>query len=232
MILPTHDVAHTVYRHLPLPAVHFVDIENTEIVFYNKSKDGSNNIHGNESSGEDLSHTATASTTRTIERNASANAYANTTIHMTDCRGKSSLQLETSAQQLRIHRAIGLRVKSPCDWKPGTIILEASKDIVFSVPPLAEATTTTANNQSQKEREQEVSSTAATTAATTKTYWHQVIVKDFQWLRKGIASPNFQIEVLMASNSTEDSTEILERTRNLDTEELECGNSSDSEDEL
>jgi hypothetical protein len=212
-------ILYVLRRHLPLPAVHFADIENTEIVFFNKSKVGSSNnilIHDNESN---------------------ANAYANTTIHMTDCRGTSSLQLETSAQQLRIHRAIGLRVKSPCDWKPGTIILEASKDIVFSVPPLVEAaaattpTSTTVNNQSQNEGEQEASSTA-TTVATTKTYWHQVIVKDFQWLRKGIASPNFQIEVLMASSSTEDSADILERTRNLDLEELECGNSSDSEDEL
>ena len=114
--------------------------------------------------------------------------------------------------------------------------MEASKDIVFSVPPLVEAaattTSTTATNQSQNEREQEASSTATTTMATTKTYWHQVIVKDFQWLRKGIASPNFQIEVLMASSSTKDSADILERTQNLDLEELECGNSSDSEDEL
>jgi len=248
--------------HLPLPAVHFVGIEDTEIIFYNKSKDCSK-THDNDSS-EDLSHTATTSTS-TIEKNTSANANANTTIHMTDCRGRSSLQLETSAQQLRIHQSIGLRVKMmnesvakmitrshhpalasmttmpSCDWKPGTIILEASKGIVFSVPPLAEATPA---NQSQQERDQEVS--AITTTATTKTYWHQVIVKDFQWLRKGIASPNFQIEVLVVSNdgsnkdknSSEESTETLARTRNTllhrnsNTEELEYGNNSDSEDEL
>ena len=132
--------------------------------------------------------------------------------------------------------------QSACNWKPGTIILESSKDIVFSVPPLAEEMPAV---QSQPEREQEVSSTIKT-VATTKTYWHQVIVKDFQWLRKGIASPNFQVEVLKVRNtyskanrnSTEDSIETLERAqntilhRNSNSEELESGNSSDSEDEL
>lgn len=107
--------------------------------------------------------------------------------------------------------------------------MEASKDVTFSVSSLATP-------------EQE----GLSTIATTKTYWHQVIVKDFQWLRKGIASPNFQIEVHEAQSSgsireigsIEDSSEIPASTedavldRNLIPEELEGGNSSDSEDEL
>jgi len=227
----------TVCRHLPLPAVHFVGIEDTEIIFYNKRKDG--NCHAKE--------------TKAANNNNNDCSNANTTIHMTDCRGRSLLELETSAQQLRIHRSIGLRVKlmdgsvnttttmPSCNWKPGTIILEASRGIVFSVPPLVEAAPA---NPRQQEREQEALSLK--TVATTKTYWHQVIVKDFQWLRKGIASPNFKIEVLVVTNdndennknSTAYSTDIVEVTRNTvlhrdsNAEELESGNDSDSEDEL
>jgi len=236
---------------MPLPAVHFVEIENTEIVFYNKGKDAGNPFD-NESS-EALSHTAESTSSNT-----------NTTIHVTGCRG-SSLKLERSAQQLRIHRSIGLRVEMmkyaiantndrhhhlpmasvatlpSCDWKPGTIILEASKDIVFSVPPMGEGTPV---NRSQQELEQTVP--LSTAATTTKSYWYQVVVKDFQWLRKGIASPNFQIEVTTVNsdgcekveNSIEHSTGIRERTsdilphQKLKDDELESSNSSDSEDEL
>jgi hypothetical protein len=236
---------------MPLPAVHFVEIENTEIVFYNKRKSIGNPF--NNESDEALSHTAIGTSSN-----------ANTTIHVTGCRG-SSLKLERSAQQLRIHRSIGLRVEMmknaiantndrhhhppmdsvttlpSCDWKPGTIILEASKDIVFSVPPMGESTPA---NRLQQEREQTVP--PSTTATTIKSYWHQVVVKDFQWLRKGIASPNFQIEVTTVNsddcekvgNSIEDSTEIRGRTsnilphQNLKDDELESSNSSDSEDEL
>jgi len=190
--------------HMPLPAVHFVGIENTEIVFYNKSTDG--------------------------------NAHVNTTIHMTDCRGKSSLQLETPAQQLRIHKAVGLGVEmmnentdNPSrDWTRGSIILEASKGVVFSVPPLAPT-------------EREVSS-ATSIVERTKNHWHQIVVKDFQWLRKGVASKNFRIEVFQIRESTGDkdctgdpikTTETTENRvlqQSLDSEE--ASDSSDSEDEL
>jgi len=84
----------------------------------------------------------------------------------------------------------------------------------------------------QQQRDQEVS-------RTTKTYWHQVIVKDFQWLRKGIASPNFQIEVLDASNNDDDiSTDTIERAtklyvpRDIGESEDENSSDSDSDDEL
>ena len=192
-----------VCRHLPLPAVHFVGIENTEILFYNRGE-GDTAIR------------------------------ANTTIHMTDCRGKSSLQLETSAQQLRIHKAIGLGVQmmngQPSSWKPGSIILEASKNVVFSVPILA-----TSENESLSTMESKVS--------TTKTHWHQVIVKDFQWLRKGIASPNFEINVLgerTSENTRETSTienstvanEATKESHRVSSDESEDENCSDSEDEL
>ena len=191
---------------MPLPAVHFVGIQNTEIVFYNKSTNG--------------------------------NARVNTTIHMTDCRGKSSLQLETPAQQLRIHKAVGLGVEmmnenanNPLpsrDWTRGSIILEASKDVVFSVPPLAPT-------------EREVSSTTSIVERT-KNHWHQIVVKDFQWLRKGVASKNFRIEVFEIRESTGDrdcrggpieKTETTENTvlhQSLNSEEP--ADSSDSEDEL
>jgi len=127
----------------------------------------------------------------------------NTTIHMTDCRGLSSLQLQIPVQQLRIHQSISLRVKmmmknsmtATAIWKPGTIILEKSKDILFCVPPLVEKNDNTdaalSLTQQQQQRQQEVSRIA------TKSYWYQIIVKDFQWLRKGISSPNFQIEVIV-----------------------------------
>mmetsp|Transcript_18409 Transcript_18409/g.19850 ORF Transcript_18409/g.19850 Transcript_18409/m.19850 type:complete len:178 (+) Transcript_18409:789-1322(+) len=127
----------------------------------------------------------------------------NTTIHMTDCRGLSSLQLQIPVQQLRIHQSISLRVKmmkknsttATAIWKPGTIILENSKDILFCVPPLVEKNDNTdaalSLTQQQQQRQQEVSRIA------TKSYWYQIIVKDFQWLRKGISSPNFQIEVVV-----------------------------------
>mmetsp|Transcript_2910 Transcript_2910/g.7994 ORF Transcript_2910/g.7994 Transcript_2910/m.7994 type:complete len:385 (-) Transcript_2910:97-1251(-) len=235
--------------HLPLPAVHFVGIENTEILFYNKR---------NNDSEVDESKTTKDSAIAPVSVNEmESNANANTTIHMTDCHGKSSLQLETSPQQLRIHRSIGLRVemmkleknhrpvtlsanKIPsCDWKPGTIILEDSKAIVFCVPPLTE---TTGFNQSQ-ERQLPVSSSTVT--ANTKKFWYQVVVKDFQWLRKGIMSPNFQVEVLTASHEekiqkccTQDFSSTLESKRNVSllrspgTKESEYVESSDSEDEL
>ena len=79
--------------------------------------------------------------------------------------------------------------------------------------------------------------------ATTKTYWHQVIVKDFQWLRKGIASPNFEIDVLEERTSentretraTENSTvanEASKESHRVSSDESEGENCSDSEDEL
>ncbi len=195
-------------RNLPLPAVHFVGIENTEILFYNGGKLDSK----------------------------SAFVPTNTTIHMTDCRGESSLQLETSAQQLRIHKAIGLCVQmmtykpSFCLWKPGSIILEASKDVIFRVPILD-----TPENETLSTMESQVS--------TTKTYWHQVIVKDFQWLRKGIASPNFQIEVveknisenISKASRTEADSAIIETTKEshrVSSDESDDEDCSDSEDEL
>lgn len=204
-----HSYLFILCRNFPLPAVHFVGIENTEILFYNRGK-----VDGK-----------------------SASVPTNTTIHMTDCRGKSSLQLETSAQQLRIHKAIGLCVQmmtyqlSSCLWKPGSIILEASKDIVFKVPILD-----TPDN--------ETLSTIETKVSTTKTHWHQVIVKDFQWLRKGIASPNFQIEVLeenfnndtskASPNEDTSATTIkaINESHQVSSDESDDENCSDSEDEL
>lgn len=220
---------------MPLPAIHFVGIENTEIIFYNKG-----------------------------DENTDDNTYVNTTIHMTDCCGESSLQLQKSAQQLRIHRSNGLRVEMmnekvlktnsknnhdesgssasmPSNWKPGSVILEASENIVFSVPPIAEETPV---NQSHEKEDKELS--LLRTVSATKSYWQQIVVKDFQWLRKGIASPNFRIEVFTVNNdgfendknSMKDLTKTLETTKltkpekESSVEELVHENSSDSEDEL
>ncbi len=120
------------------------------------------------------------------------------------------------------------------DWTKGSIILEASKDVVFSVPPLPPP-------------DEEISSSLPTTresiVATTKTYWHQVVVKDFQWLRKGIASPNFRIEVFEIRNDENrrdidcsgDTVEIVETVQDTaapQTSNSEDADSSDSEDEL
>ena len=99
----TPHISFFVCRHLPLPAVHFVGIENTQIIFYNKSKNGAKNDDSKSSKDLAIAPVNVAG----IE----SITNANTTIHMTDCRGKSSLQLETSAQQLRIHRSVGLRVE-------------------------------------------------------------------------------------------------------------------------
>lgn len=125
--------------------------------------------------------------------------------------------------------------------------METSRDVCFYVPPLDNAATGNASRlqlEPQPSREQETSLGDVTTAATrtitssTKAYWHQVIVKDFQWLRKGIPSPNFRIEVFEASSSyggedeKRDSTKALERARSA-TDETEDGNDSDdSDDEL
>ena len=91
-----------------------------------------------------------------------------------------------------------------CDWKSGTIILETSKDIVFFVPPLENATL-----------EQE-------TSRATKTFWQQVVVKDFQWLRKGTASPNFQIEIFEKDSGAR---------RTIETELCDEGEDEKSSDE-
>ena len=237
---------HSLCRQFPLPSVHFVGIENTQIIFYNKSQNGSEN---HESKSIKDSDVAPVSGNQT-QCNASANSNANTTIHMTDCHGKSSLQLESPPQQLRIHRSVGLRVEmmkseknrrpitlsrnkiSSCDWKPGAIILEASKAIVFCVPPLTEATT---SNQSQ------LLLSPSTVTETTKKYWYEAVVKDFQWLRKGITSPNFQVEILTAIqenliqkrfNEELASTKDTSTHRSSDTNDSEYVESSDSEDEI
>lgn len=133
-----------------------------------------------------------------------------------------------------------------CDWKPGTIILEASKNVLFSVPPLAEKAWGTQSQQREREQDALSITTEAAVSASTKTYWHQVIVKDFQWLRKGIASPNFQIEVLSVNDtrsekydqSIKESFDELDRPittlipTNYVTNDFEDCDSSDSEDEL
>ncbi|OEU17092.1 hypothetical protein FRACYDRAFT_237500 [Fragilariopsis cylindrus CCMP1102] len=178
---------------------------------------------------------------------------ANTTIHMTDCRGQSSLRLQIPVQQLRIHQSTGLHIKTMMNqnqnpmvktktastaWKPGTIILETSKDIIFFVPPLPlvlenNASTNTNSEvnivtQQQQQQDQLLSRTSST-----KTYWHQVIVKDFQWLRKGISSPNFLVVVVDDEDNgsnRDNSSDNIERTtyipQSIDDED---NNSSDDE---
>ena len=155
-------------RHLPLPAVHLVGIRGTEVDFFN----GGSGVP----SGGSLP--------------------TNTTIHATDCHGGSVLRFERPAQQLRIHGSIGLGIgvaerpgahrgaasttpaSSPDrQWKPGSIILEASRDLCFTVPPIDHHAL----------------------EADTRAYWHGVVVRDFHWLRKGVPSPNFRVEVLGGS---------------------------------
>mmetsp|Transcript_19514 Transcript_19514/g.36390 ORF Transcript_19514/g.36390 Transcript_19514/m.36390 type:complete len:178 (-) Transcript_19514:16-549(-) len=100
-----------------------------------------------------------------------------TAIHVTDGEEQSSLTIVHPAQQLRIHHVsdfsvhlnIRLPTTDPCDqWKPGSIILEHSEKVVFLVP----------------------------SSSVSKDYWSQVLIKDFQWLRTGIPSPNFEIQVV------------------------------------
>ena len=190
-------------RDLLFPAIHFTGIVNTTICYNNND---SNNHNDSKLSSSDAGNNGdtmmTATTTTEVAQK--------TTIHMTDCRGRSSLRLQIPAHQLRIHHSIGLRIEmmitkkttmkknsslvvTPTPtWKPGTIILEKSKDVTFFVPIML-------LHENDKNNFGEVFITEQQqqqlVSQNTKSYWYQVIVKDFQWLRKGIPSPNFQVEV-------------------------------------
>ena len=232
---------------LSLPAIHFVGIENTTIDYYNSSENTNNTFVDDDDDDDDTSSKVAVVGSTTTDN------IANTTIHMTDCRGQSSLRLQIPVQQLRIHQSTGLHIKTMMNqnqnlvvktktastaWKPGTIILETSKDIIFFVPPLPlvlenNASTNTNSEinivtQQQQQQDQLLSRTSST-----KTYWHQVIVKDFQWLRKGISSPNFLVEIVDDEDNgsnKDNSSDNIERTtyipQGIDDED---NNSSDDE---
>ena len=230
---------------LSLPAIHFVGIENTTIDYYNSSEN-TNNTFVNDDDDTSSKVTVVGSTT--------TDNIANTTIHMTDCRGQSSLRLQIPVQQLRIHQSTGLHIKtmmiqnqnpmvktktaSTTAWKPGTIILETSKDIIFFVPPLPlvlenNASSTNTNSEINIVTQQQQQDQLLSRTSSTKTYWHQVIVKDFQWLRKGISSPNFLVVVVDDEDNgsnKDNSSDNIERTtyipQGIDDED---NNSSDDE---
>ena len=233
---------------LSLPAIHFVGIENTTIDYYNSSENNNNTFVDDDDDDDDDTSSKVAVVGSTTTDN-----IANTTIHMTDCRGQSSLRLQIPVQQLRIHQSTGLHIKTMMNqnqnpmvktktastaWKPGTIILETSKDIIFFVPPLPlvlenNPSSTNTNSEINIVTQQQQQDQLLSRTSSTKTYWHQVIVKDFQWLRKGISSPNFLVivETSTNNNSNEDnSSDNIERTtyipQGIDDED---NNSSDDE---
>ena len=237
---------------LSLPAIHFVGIENTTIDYYNSSENNNNTFVDDDDDGKDDDDDDTSSKVAVVGSTTTDN-IANTTIHMTDCRGQSSLRLQIPVQQLRIHQSTGLHIKTMMNqnqnlvvktktaataWKPGTIILETSKDIIFFVPPLPlvlenNASSTNTNSEINIVTQQQQQDQLLSRTSSTKTYWHQVIVKDFQWLRKGISSPNFLVEIVDDEDNgsnKDNSTDSIERTtyipQGIDDED---NNSSDDE---
>ena len=232
---------------LSLPAIHFVGIENTTIDYYNSNENTNNTFVDDDDDDDTSSKVAVVGSTTTDN-------IANTTIHMTDCRGQSSLRLQIPVQQLRIHQSTGLHIKMMMNqnqnpmvvktktastaWKPGTIILETSKDIIFFVPPLPlvlenNASSTNTNSEINIVTQQQQQDQLLSRTSSTKTYWHQVIVKDFQWLRKGISSPNFLVEIVDDEDNgsnKDNSSDNIERTtyipQGIDDED---NNSSDDE---
>ena len=232
---------------LSLPAIHFVGIENTTIDYYNSSENNNNTFVDDDDDDDDTSSKVTVVGSTTTDN------IANTTIHMTDCRGQSSLRLQIPVQQLRIHQSTGLHIKTMMNqnqnpmvktktastaWKPGTIILETSKDIIFFVPPLPlvlenNASSTNTNSEINIVTQQQQQDQLLSRTSSTKTYWHQVIVKDFQWLRKGISSPNFLVVIVDDEDNgsnKDNSSDNIERTtyipQGIDDED---NNSSDDE---
>ena len=233
---------------LSLPAIHFVGIENTTIDYYNSSENTNNTFVDDDDDDDDTSSKVAVVGSTTTDN------IANTTIHMTDCRGQSSLRLQIPVQQLRIHQSTGLHIKTMMNqnqnpmvvktktastaWKPGTIILETSKDIIFFVPPLPlvlenNASSTNTNSEINIVTQQQQQDQLLSRTSSTKTYWHQVIVKDFQWLRKGISSPNFLVEIVDDEDNgsnKDNSSDNIERTtyipQGIDDED---NNSSDDE---
>ncbi|OEU17136.1 hypothetical protein FRACYDRAFT_237546 [Fragilariopsis cylindrus CCMP1102] len=218
-------------------------IENTTIDYYNSSENTNNTFVDDDDDTSSKVAVAGSTTTDNI---------ANTTIHMTDCRGQSSLRLQIPVQQLRIHQSTGLHIKTMINqnqnpmvktktastaWKPGTIILETSKDIIFFVPPLPLVLENNASTNTDSEinivTQQQQQDQLLSRTSSTKTYWHQVIVKDFQWLRKGISSPNVLVIVETSTNNNNNennSSDSIERTtyipQGIDDED---NNSSDDE---
>ena len=242
---------------LSLPAIHFVGIENTTIDYYNSSENTNNTFVDDDDHDDDHDHDDDDDTSSKVAvvGSTTTDNIANTTIHMTDCRGQSSLRLQIPVQQLRIHQSTGLHIKTRMNqnqnpmvktktktastaWKPGTIILETSKDIIFFVPPLPlvlenNASSTNTNSEINIVTQQQQQDQLLSRTSSTKTYWHQVIVKDFQWLRKGISSPNFLVVVVDDEDNCsnkDNSSDNIERTtyipQGIDDED---NNSSDDE---
>ena len=238
---------------LSLPAIHFVGIENTTIDYYNSSENTNNTFVDDDDHDHDHDDDDDTSSKVAVVGSTTTDNIANTTIHMTDCRGQSSLRLQIPVQQLRIHQSTGLHIKTMMNqnqnpmvktktastaWKPGTIILETSKDIIFFVPPLPlvlenNASSTNTNSEINIVTQQQQQDQLLSRTSSTKTYWHQVIVKDFQWLRKGISSPNFLVEIVDDEDNgsnKDNSSDNIERTtyipQGIDDED---NNSSDDE---
>ena len=96
-------------------------------------------------------------------------------IHVTECQNVTFMD-GIQAQQLRLHQSQDLH----CDnihIHAGTI-LEDCQRITFHVPSSSSSSTTTNLSELRKN------------------------IKDFNWLKNGIASPNFSIQIYNATNTT------------------------------
>jgi hypothetical protein len=133
-------------------------------------------------------------------------------IHITHIKQRSSLRLSSQVQQLRIHQAHDFTIdlfsnnntdnkKNVTIWNQGSIIVEDSKNVTFVIP----------------------------STSSEEYFWFQVI-KDFQWLRKGIKSPN--INVIKAEDiPSKDSSEISAVPVNVDGTEHQGENDDDDEED-
>jgi hypothetical protein len=159
-------------------------------------------------------------------------------IHITNVQQFSTISINRPVQQLRVHQVQDFTIHllhapaannigggidshgSSSAWKPGSIILEDSKNVLFVIP-----------------------------STSSEDYFWFHVIKDFQWLRRGIRSPNFNVvkneEGDIAPKHNRDPSEILNE-KILSTSTAECNNnypiadhgndqlqeSDDEEDEL
>jgi Tubulin binding cofactor C len=110
-------------------------------------------------------------------------------VHITDCH-KSVLQMVHVAQQMRIHKSNQLSINLSQPWTQGAIIMEDSKQLEFQV----QVSTTDSSDEAEEEEEDK----------SNNAYHHLLDVKDFNWLRTGIPSPNFTVTTVIRGSGKND----------------------------